>query len=842
MRPLTVSALPSSLVSYFRTTLSANQGLFAEIDKIDPEPIYFVMTRMRPRYVAYVRKISILIFVLFAILVIHSYHRRSGKPPQKARTEKILTPGVTRSTERIEFTESRGGREVFKIEALKHVEQTEGRNILQQVTAYNFGREAERKDVIQSDYCEYNQAKNTILFNGNVIVRVTGGMEIRSGSLRYDKSSETASTAERFSLRDKQLEGGGQGLVYHFSTKDFNVHQDVDLSIKSTPPEPASTRIQARSAMYQQAQRVLTLSGGVAIKQGTNSLESQMAHLYFSSDDKVEHLQASGNASYRVVTQDGGNELKGRAIKIEYAQGTSDVKKVEAEESASFASKSSTEQNLLTAQRISIRLAENRPTFLEALNQVTVQSLGGGSKFELSGETFLASFKKESGTALDKMTVRTHAKLRSIDSTSPSNDLAAETIDMAFTDSKNGLKEIDAAGGAIWHFAAAPKAGETSPVKTLKAQSVKTSYQEDGKSPKQLQARNDCSLEIPPTGATKKRKVISADGIDATFYPGSTQINQFVAERNVKVTAEPNDRKTPPTVTRSDKLIAHFDASDQIKAFEQTGHFRYEEGKRKATSERAFQEEAKGLIHLTGKPVVWDETTRTLAENVTIDRERDQLRASGHVRTIHRSGGPDTLTTPFSTTSKEPILIISDHLEVDDKEGTAVYWGSPRASQEGDLVQAETIEIFNRKQEFVAQKNVRSIFYLKNQKGNPADQNPSPATVRSDKMTYFQEANMARYETNVTVLFNETVMKAELADLFFDKEDNKVEKVVLERNVHVKQPDREGSGTRAEYYAEEDKTILVGTLAEIQSKTKGKSTGKRLTFYNNGDRIFIDSR
>ena len=70
--------------------------------------------------------------------------------------------------------------------------------------------------------------------------------------------------------------------------------------------------------------------------------------------------------------------------------------------------------------------------------------------------------------------------------------------------------------------------------------------------------------------------------------------------------------------------------------------------------------------------------------------------------------------------------------------------------------------------------------------------------------------------------------------------ENRIEKAYFKNRVFIKQPEREGRGDTAEYYAKEDKIILVGNLAQVDSKSKGKSIGKRLTIYNNGDKIFIE--
>src|SRR5262249_6203912 len=152
--------------------------------------------------------------------------------------------------------------------------------------------------------------------------------------------------------------------------------------------------------------------------------------------------------------KDASTELKGNAIRVDLAQGTSGIQRVEASGSATFGARTSTAGNHLAAGNIVVQFSENQPARIEAMKNVLLTSTGSGSKVELSGEGFLASFGKEGSTILENINVQTGARLKSVESGSSANELLAGQISLYFTGSNGNLKELDALGKVMWSFPA----------------------------------------------------------------------------------------------------------------------------------------------------------------------------------------------------------------------------------------------------------------------------------------------------------------------------------------------------------------------------------------------------
>lgn len=811
---------------------------------------------MQPNHIVLLRRALLAIFITFLGAVVYSYYTRASRREQSGNTGPILDADIKRSTEKIQFSEHRDGRVLFKVSAQKLVEKA-AKNILQTVEVVNFGTDGTRKDTIQSDYCEYSQANDTVVFNGNVVVKVQGGTEIRSNTLHYDKGSDMVRTSERFTMQDKGITGEGVGLRYHFASQSFRIEKQVRLQMKNADSNKGpggsvvETRIQAESADYERTAHRLTMTGNVSAVQETGQLQGQRLDIQFGPDDRaVQYLEAVKNASYKMGTGPAQSDLQGQTIRMFFANGASTPERIETSGDASFRSQNAQRQDTLTAQQISMALAQSQLQTMEARTGATLTAVSPESRFELGGEKLSATFAGQGGAALETLRLETQAQFRSFEGGEPAGALQAERIAIRFVHggAGQGIKEVTAAQQVDWQFKkptepAKPKdkKPQSDPdQRRLRSEQLQVLYQADGIHLSELHAKGHCLVELIPSRPQQERKKIQAEKLDMTFFPRADQMEKVFAQEDVKVITVAADKNNVDRVTTSDKLVAQYSPDGTLQTMEQDGHFRFTEGKRKGASDRARYEETKELLYLIGSPKIEEDGSTTTAKEMVFDRKDKILRAGGQVRTRQVSNGDRGLSAPFAA-SKEPTLITSQTLEMRDKEGVAIYRGNAWVRQEDNFVHAEIVEIFNAKQELIAQTRVSSQTQFANDpKGGASPRAATPTKIQADRMHYLQKDQRIRYEKNVKLIQAGSEIVADAADLFLEGKDNRIEKAYFKNRVFIKQPEREGRGDEAEYYAKEDKIILVGNLAQVDSKSKGKSSGKRLTIYNNGDRIFIE--
>ena len=120
------------------------------------------------------RIIPALVFLAVVGAVCFSYYKRSFSFHDPAEREKKMLPeNVTTVTEGFSFLQSEQGQARFEIKAKINLGLKDNKNLLKSVTVKVFGKEGNRHDTITSDFCEYDQEKEEIVFSGNVLIELS---------------------------------------------------------------------------------------------------------------------------------------------------------------------------------------------------------------------------------------------------------------------------------------------------------------------------------------------------------------------------------------------------------------------------------------------------------------------------------------------------------------------------------------------------------------------------------------------------------------------------------------------------------------------------------------------
>lgn len=797
---------------------------------------------MRPHRALIVRRLLIVSFVLLAVTVWFSYYRRTSRREEAVRQPQILGSEVTSATESIEYTEHRQGRDLFHVRARRYIETRGGKNILEGVEARNFGKDGRRRDTIRSDFCEYDQNTNLVFFSGRVIVKTTEGTEIFTEALSYSKATETAATDKNFTLKRAGLEGSGTGLKYNFSTQDFAVEKESNFLL-----DP-DTRIRSDRADFTRSRQLLSLKGRAHIVRTSSALTADEADALISIDEHVlRTLEARGSCVYTAETANGSVVIKGQRVRLFFVGKENRVSELQAFNQASLEMERKGQRSLLAAPEIALSFEP------ESGNLSAIRGAGGARfAFEqqrqataISGQRLTAELHED---VVRRVLAQGKAELLVSELSKDVNRLSAESIDLTLAPAEQtvALKELNARGQVAWALPStrSEKSGDGSTGsaaemarRELYAQLLRVVYQPDGTNPERLEARGDCRLQISPKvkSAASIKRTILGEQLEVNFHAGSSEIARFSAQGRVRVESR---SEANLTITSSDKLRATIDPDSQdIDSFEQMGNFRYLKQGQMAESEGAKYDGRAGVLEIFGKPVLKDEQTTTYAERMVLDDANNKLAATGGVRTIHRGGKQGQRLGPFAAREGAPILITAASLELDQEAKRAVYTGSARTVQQGNAVQADIIEVYEREGEFRASGRVQSLYYQKGEKG---DQAKRAIRISAQSMIYRQASNSARYEREAKVETSDMLVYADLVQVFFEGQEQQLKRMLAEGGVRMLQPDKEGRGERAEYYPEEEKMILWGNLAQITNKKGGRSEGRQLTFYSKDDRILLD--
>ena len=107
-----------------------------------------------------------------------------------------------------------------------------------------------------------------------------------------------------------------------------------------------------------------------------------------------------------------------------------------------------------------------------------------------------------------------------------------------------------------------------------------------------------------------------------------------------------------------------------------------------------------------------------------------------------------------------------------------------------------------------------------------------PVVVEAQKLIYSDKKKVAIYVGNVIAQHGETVITGDKLTIFFDPTGKHIRKIVVEGNVHIKDPRGEGWCKKLIYYPLEEKVVLIG-----DAKLKQKDNliiGDRIVAYRDG--------
>ena len=338
--------------------------------------------------------------------------------------------------------------------------------------------------------------------------------------------------------------------------------------------------------------------------------------------------------------------------------------------------------------------------------------------------------------------------------------------------------------------------------------------------------------------------------MNSSFFDEGNRVKTFNATGGVKVEIEAMvEGEHPPRITTSDQLDASFLADSQdVERVSQEGNFKYNEGDRNGVAERAIYDGQKEILNLRGKrPQVWDAKSRTQADEIDYDRQKDESHARGDVRTTYYSRETTDDTTPFKNT-KSPVFITAERADARNADGVAVYTINARGWQDDNFVKADRIELYQEEKRMVAIGNVESALYQVKQaatEGKPDKQSKSevvPGFATAERMTYSDIDRQIHYEGNVKARQGTDRMEAAAVDVYLKQETNEVDHMNAEGNVVLTQPGRRGTGDHFAYTSSDGRAVLTGKSARVDDSEKGATMGTQLTFYRRDDKILVENQ
>ncbi len=381
--------------------------------------------------------------------------------------------------------------------------------------------------------------------------------------------------------------------------------------------------------------------------------------------------------------------------------------------------------------------------------------------------------------------------------------------------------------------------------KRLTADTVKTLLNAGGKDLAKAEAVGNAELFVEPlrNSAENYRTTVNAPRFDCDFFETGNSAKNCSATGKAKAVRVPTVAGENPgnQTLISDRMNASFNQQSQdIEQFDAVGNAKFSELDRVGTANQITFKASDETVRLRGgEPTVSDSRARAKAGEIDWDTKNEKSFLRGKVSTTYISQKQTGGATPFGE-SNSPVFITSDAAEFQHQAETGIYTGNARAWQVNNYVRADKLILQQKQGQLYGEGAVQSLLYDAKRKENGKESNV-PVYAQSQKIYYFKDKNLLRYETDVDIRQGTDRIVAGVANVYLT-DKNEVAQTVAERDVVVTSPNRKAVGDYAQYVAADESIVLRGNPARIDDSESGSTQGAQVTVFLKTNRVVNESK
>ncbi len=719
------------------------------------------------------------------------------KPPQLPKDVNQQLSGVT-------FTRSENGRRVFVIHAARTLAYKQGGStVLKDVYVEYFGQSGNRYDIMRTPEGTYNTVTGNLSTPGDVELVLNASPTQMGGAGKrnhqapadadtgrppvYIRTSKVASsdhgtqlesdTPVRFHLGD--VSGSARGVIYGSEKGEIILKQDVQATLHAAKgAQPGSPiEMSASRLRYAGPAEGVQLWGPVTVHQGARTVAASQGLISLNAQNRITEVLLNGHAHALDRTRDGQVKLQ------------SDVLRGHLDPAASRLSK------------------------LEAVGHVRGESTQGGALSKVEAHEVVLNFDSA-----------THV---------PSNGVAMGQVHLTIAQSQGAQADsspTQTPGGKIAK-------------ENLATEKLLFSFRPKGKNLKEAETAGPGTLILYPQSAKAGNRTVTAARFFMDFDSAS-HLERFRGTGGTRIVfaPPPNSGKQTPAVTTAQEMVADFDpATEVVQSVEQSGDFHFQNGTIEAKAERARDVAREQKLILTGRPEIWDSSTRAHADQIVILQASDTAEGIGGVHAIH--------TDPRDP-SAPPTNVVAHRMVADRRSQVVHYEGHVRAWRGTDMVESPSLDVYRNERRVSTNSRVVTSHLqpapARTDEHKGSASGPRPLTIRADRLDYLDAGRKARYAGNVELVTEDMRIDADRLDVYFSpgkkQADSEVERAVAEGHVKIVQPMRYAKGENAVYDAQTGKVVMTGGPPTVYDTDRGSMTGQRLTFYIHNDRLLVEGK
>lgn len=427
--------------------------------------------------------------------------------------------------------------------------------------------------------------------------------------------------------------------------------------------------------------------------------------------------------------------------------------------------------------------------------------------------------------------------------------MRGERVDMEFVPAagESILRSAIAQGNSVVEAepVARSEAGDAPDRRVLRSAVIRLAMRAGGEEIERVETGGKATLDLIPSRPGQPRRNVTGD----QFWIEYAAHNHLQRFRTINAHTRTERPGRPVMETSSRELVAYFDAAGGLARLEQTADFRYQEGARRATADRAVLEQSQEQITLTGNARASDPTGWVHADTMTLNQKTGDFSAQGSVSS---SREPDRKPGSSSMLSADaPLQASAARMTSADQGQRLHYEGSAKAWQGANRVEADHIEIDNQRGVMEAHGSVVTQLY--DNKKPPGSQGLT--LVRASDLVYLRDARLAHY-TGGVVLERPgpnalTVHARELRAVLSEPgSESALERAMAQGAVKIVSATPEASSRskrirtatseQADYDVAQQRVVLTGGQPLLVDSLKGNTRGQKLTWWVNDDRLLVE--
>ncbi len=392
-------------------------------------------------------------------------------------------------------------------------------------------------------------------------------------------------------------------------------------------------------------------------------------------------------------------------------------------------------------------------------------------------------------------------------------------------------KEIDARGdvNGELHGISADDAAVPSTVSRFAGDRLKLTFIPESHDPSSLELQGSQAMPArlesddgPGTGV----RTLSAPSFSGQFENGQLSSAQAL---NGVVMEEPDGKgsRRRATARRADAAFQN----GKISNVTMEGNVELVEPRLRANGDRAYYDLAAKRAELFGHDArATSERGDLRAPHIVYNQESGMLHADGGVKGLVRpERGKEMAGTPLAR-GEGPIRIESAEATWQESPQTFFFKGAVRAWRGSNLLASDQLQGDETAGLLTASGSVKSVWVPEPRTG--ADpKSTAPIEVVSDSLVYHREQHFATYAGNVRVRQENRTVTCDEARIELDAA-NRAKVMHCAGNVKLDDPEnnRRASGASAKYDVDAKTLEMEGNPVELTDPVRGKAAGRRLIY------------